>query len=210
MTAHATTATVPPPPSRRPAPTTPGPGSMLATAADLVATGLEQALAAARSGDATAARRVVRGSGRRRLACRRADCCARVRVAASSPSPRSLPRTASELRLVAELDHLGGLVDSLARQVAGGALPPAAVARLAGDLDVMASCGVARLRRLAVLKGPDMDAGYRHDGESLRAVLDHLPAVADASSPRTPQPALTCRRIVESVLAASSLAARVV
>ncbi|QKE82868.1 hypothetical protein [Arthrobacter sp. NEB 688] len=205
----ADTSSAPSLPTRRAAATAGGPGSMLATAADLVAAGLEQTLAAARSGDATAARRVVRGSGRRRLACRRADCCARVRVAHRVAAPHALPRTASELRLVAELDHLGGLVDSLARQVATGALPPTALAALRDDLDTLASCGVARLRRLSTLSGPDMDPGYRHDGEALRAVLDHLPALAEAPSPRTPQPALTCRRIVESVLAASSLAARI-
>lgn len=207
MTAPSHTASPAPlPPTRSSAG---GPGSMLATAAELVARGLEQVLAAARSGDATAARRVVRGSGRRRLACSRADSCARVRVAHRATSPRSLPRTASELRLVAELDHLGGLVDSLARQVAAGALTPAMLADLGDDLNALASCGVARLRRLPTLTGPAMDGDHLRDGDALRAVLDHLPVVAEAPARRGPQPVLTCRRIVESVLAASSLATRI-
>lgn len=182
----------------------------MARAAELVAEAVEEVAVAACSGDTAEARRVLRRSSTRRRACRAADESVRAWLDRQPPAPGLLPRAVCELRLVAELERIGALADAMARQVAAGQTSAAVLRVLAGDLETLATCGSTRVRRLMALSAPSMDGQYLRDGAALRSALDHLAGPGCGGPGRHEAPtAATCRGMIDAVLSASSLAARV-
>ncbi len=180
--------------------------------APLTADGLEDVASAARSGDVVAARRVLRGSRRRRVARTDAELAVRRMLTQQPPRPGALRRTACELQLITELGRVGELIDAFARQLAAGRTPRHVLDALAHDLETLGGAGGRRLRHLAHLSGPAMDADYLRAGMALRESLDRLggPACAGRSPVGAGTPAATaCSCLIQAVLSASSFAARV-
>ena len=180
--------------------------------AALTAHGVEDVASAARSGDVVAARRVLRAARRRRMARTEAELAVRRRLAQQPPAPGAIRRTAGELQLIAELGRVGELVDAFARQLVTGRTPRPVLDALTHDLDTLGGAGGRRLRHLEHLCWPSMDGDYLRTGVELRASLDRLagPACPGRSQAGAGTPAVTtCSCLIQAVLSASSLAARV-
>lgn len=118
-------------------------------------------------GDREAARQVLHGSaGRRRLV---AGAQETLRARAWVPAPQ----VGHEVRFVAEIGHLGGLVDRLARHVVAGGDPTRLSPSRRMEVAVLLDAGERRFRQLgdgAVAGG--LDPAYRGCTASLFAVAD--------------------------------------
>ena len=66
----------------------------------------------------------------------------------------------ARLQLIAELEHVGELVDTSPRQLAAGRAPRVALHLLADDLEALGGPGGQRFADLAHLSGPAMDGDY--------------------------------------------------
>lgn len=179
----------------------------------LTADALEAAVEAALSSDVVAARRVLRRSGTRKLAMSAAETRVRQGLARCPPRTGNLRAVANTLQLIADLGHVGDLVDIVARQTAAPGGPRGVPQALRHDMKTVGEVGAQRIRRLAEgLCGPAMAPGYLRAGCELRAVVDHLTgregirAQASAASPVTT--AAVCSALAEGVLNASRHAAR--
>lgn len=187
-------------------------GEDLERLAILTADALEAAAEAALSRDVAAARRVLRRSSARKAA--RASAEARVRQGLAQCPPRTgnLRAVASTLQLIADLGHVGDLVDILARQTAAPSGPRHVPQALRRDVMTVGGVGAHRIRRLAEsISGPAMDPGYLRAGCELRAVVDHLTGLAGSRSAARCVDRVTtgavCSALAEGVLAASRNAA---
>ncbi len=180
----------------------------------LTADALEAAAEAAIAGDPAAARRVLRRSSARKAAKISAEARVRTGLAQCPPRTGNLRAVASTLQLIADLGHVGDLVDVLARQTAATTRPRAVPQLLRHDVSTVGRVGAHRIRRLAEgLHGPAMDPDYLHDGCELRGVVDHLTGLAGSRSvaPRADRVVRTgtvCRALAESLLTASRHAGR--
>jgi hypothetical protein len=186
-------------------------GEDLERLAILTAGALEAAAEAALSGNGAAARRVLRRSSARKTARFSAEARVRQGLAQCPPRTGNLRAVASTLQFIADLGHVGDLVDILARQTAAGPRPVPHPLR--HDLMTVGRVGAHRIRRLAEgLSGPAMDPGYLRAGCELRAVMDHLTGLAGSRSVATCADRVTtgavCSALAESVLTASRHAAR--
>jgi hypothetical protein len=180
--------------------------------AALTADALEDVASAARTGDVTGAKQVLRGSRRRRVARAEAEHAVRRMRTLQPPRPGAIRRTACELQLITELGRIGDLVDAFARLLAADRTPRPVLDALAHDLETMGGAGGRRLRQLANLAGPAMDGSYLRTGVTLRESLDRLASPSCAvGSPvgAGTQLATACSCLIRAVLSASSFAARV-
>lgn len=156
----------------------------------------EKVLRAVLDGDKAAARQVLRGSsGRRKAEAAVSDL---VRANESVPMRHRM----SELQFVADIGHVGDLLDQLARHVIGGGdsipLDPARRKEITGLLDA----GSCRLRQLTI--GPHCsgtESRYLICGSSLREVATR------GSRDRSATLAL-CSALASTLLKASCHAAR--
>jgi hypothetical protein len=179
----------------------------------LTADALEAAAEAALSRDATAARRVLRRSGARKSAKASAEARVRQGLAQCPPRTGNLRAVASTLQLIADLGHLGDLVDILARQTTDPSGPRRVPPALRRDVMTVGGVGAHRIRRLAEgIPGPAMDPGYLRAGCELRAVLDHLTGLEEnrgrAHAANPVMAGTLCSALAEGVLTASRHAAR--
>jgi hypothetical protein len=180
----------------------------------LTADALEAAVEAALAGDRVAARRVLRRAGVRKAARAAADARVRRGLAQCPPRTGNLGAVASTLQFIAELGHIGDLVDTLARNTVVGDLRCPVPQVLRRDVMTVGRAGAQRIRQLAEgLPSPAMDAGYLRTGRELRAVVDHVDGLAGgghAASGRGRATAATASgALAEAVLVASRHAARV-
>lgn len=188
-------------------------GEDLERLAILTADALEAAAVAALSRDAAVARRVLRRSGARKSARSSAEARVRQGLAQCPPRTGNLRAVASTLQLLADLGHVGDLVDILARQTAATSGPRLVPQGLRRDVMTVGEVGAHRIRRLAEgISGPAMDPGYLRAGCELRAVVDHLTGLeGNRATTRAADPVMTatlCRALAEGVLTASRHAAR--
>lgn len=188
-------------------------GEDLERLAILTADALEAAAEAALSGNGAAARRVLRRSGARKAAEISAEARVRKGLAQCPPRTGNLRAVASTLQFIADLGHVGDLVDILARQTAATTGPRRVPHVLRRDVMTVGRVGAHRIRRLAEgLSGPAMDTGYLRAGCELRAVVDHLTGPAGSRSATSSADRVTtgavCSALAEGVLTASRHAAR--
>lgn len=188
-------------------------GEDLERLAFLTADALEAAVEAALFGDISAARRVLRKSGARKSAKTSAEARVRQGLAQCPPRTGNLRAIASTLQLIADLGHVGDLVDILARQTAAPTRPHRVPQALRRDVMTVGEVGAYRIRRLAEgIPGPAMDPGYLRAGCELRAVVDHHAGLAGSRSAARCADRVTtgavCSALAESVIAASRNAAR--
>ena len=188
-------------------------GEDLERLAILTADALEAAAEAALSGNSAAARRVLRRSSARKAARASAEARARPGLALCPPRTGNLRAVASTLQLIADLGHVGELVDILARQTAAPSGPRRVPQVLRRDVMTVGGVGAHRIRRLAEgISGPAMDPGYLRAGCELRGVVDHLTGLeGNRATARAADPVMTatvCSALAECVLTASRHAAR--
>jgi hypothetical protein len=84
---------------------------------------MEDVASAARSGDMVAARRVSRGSRRRRVARTEAEFAVRRMLRWQPPRSGAFRHPTCELQLITVLGGVGELVDAFARQLAAARTP---------------------------------------------------------------------------------------
>ena len=146
-------------------------------------------------GDRHAGRLVLHGSSQRRDLLAAARCALRARAWVPSP------QLGQELRYVAEIGHLGGVVDRLARHVVAGGDPVRLTPSRRMEVAVLLDAGERRFRQLAegaVAGG--LDPSYRGCAATLFEVADR------ASRDRSISMAL-CGALAAGLLQASRCAA---
>lgn len=157
----------------------------------------QTALHALLDGDRHAARQVLHGSAQRR------DLLAAAQDALRARAWVPAPQLGHELRFVAEIGHLGGLVDRLARHVVAGGDPVRLSPSRRMEVAVLLDAGERRFRHLAdgaVAGG--LDPSYRGCAAALFEVADR------ASRDRSVSIVL-CGALAAGLLQASRCAAAV-
>ena len=172
----------------------------------LVADDLELAALAARDGDVRVARRVLRHATGREAAHRDAEAEVRSWAVEAGCGWR---RACCSLQFVGELAAISTLSTALARRTATRGVPVPVRNAMGGELGLLGTAGSRRLRHLALLGGPAMDAEFQHGGSELRECLTRLTCTgAGCRAADGPAVSSTCAALVQAVLTASRYAAR--